>query len=182
MADSLRMLLRPSDVIAPDVPIEPDEALRLLHNICESERPELVVGLSLGGFLAQQLRGQRKIVVNPDFHVSRLMRTKIGTMEYLSPRLDGALSFEITPEICDRYEALEAVQFQGIDAQERALTAGMFAIQDELVHCGPEFELHYPSRAIYYPGGHLPAYPELKAWLPSALMLFQSAAESEAAT
>ncbi len=82
MADSLRMLLRPSDVIAPDVPIEPDEALRLLHNICESERPEL--------------------------------------------------------------------------------------------------ELHYPSRAIYYPGGHLPAYPELKAWLPSALMLFQSAAESEA--
>ena len=78
MADSLRILLKPCEVIAPDVPIEPDKALALLQGICREQRPDLVVGLSLGGFWAQKLRGQRKILVNPSFHISRLMRTMVG--------------------------------------------------------------------------------------------------------
>ena len=96
MASSLRILLKGSEVIAPDVPIDPSEALELLKGICASESPDLIVGLSLGGFWAQKLRGFRKILVNPDFHVSRLLRSKIGIMEYLSPRRDGALSFRVT--------------------------------------------------------------------------------------
>ena len=92
MASSLRILLKGSEVIAPDVPIEPGEALNLLEGICRDERPDLIVGLSLGGFWAQKLRGYRKILVNPDFHISRLLRTMIGEREYLSPRRDGALT------------------------------------------------------------------------------------------
>jgi len=165
MADSLRILLKPCEVIAPDVPIEPDKALALLRAICLEEKPDLVVGLSLGGFWAQKLRGCRKILVNPSFHISRLMRTMVGEVEYLSPRADGALSFTITPEICDAYEVLESVQFEDLDEEEIRLTGGMFADADERVHCGDEFELHYPGRGIAYPGGHLPNFPELKKYL-----------------
>ena len=50
MASSLRILLKGSEVIAPDVPIETGEALNLLEGICRDERPDLIVGLSLGGF------------------------------------------------------------------------------------------------------------------------------------
>ncbi len=77
MASTLRILLR-CEVLAPDLPIEPDRVEALLADICLTEHPDLVVGLSWGGFWAQKLRGLKKVLVNPDFHVSRLMRTKLG--------------------------------------------------------------------------------------------------------
>lgn len=165
MASSLRILLKPCEVIAPDVPIDPSEALELLQRICAEQEPDLVVGLSLGGFWAQKLRGRRKILVNPDFHVSRLMRTMIGENDYLSPRADGATTFTLTPEICDAYEALERVEFDALTPEEIALTRGMFATEDERVRQGDEFERHYPGRGVSYPGGHLPNFPELKRYL-----------------
>jgi len=164
-ANTLRTLFRPCTVISPDVPIEPELALPMLQRICQECRPDLIVGLSLGGFWAQKLRGYRKILINPDFHVDRLMRTMVGEVKYLSPRSDGAVSFRLTDEICDAYERLAAEGFDGLTEEEIALTDGMFADCDELVHCGPEFELHYPGRAHSYPGAHLPTFPELKKYL-----------------
>jgi len=164
-ANTLRTLLRPCEVIAPDVPIEATAALTLLWELCRTEQPDLVVGLSLGGFWAQKLRGFRKILINPDLHPSLLLRSKIGEMEYLSPRRDGATSFWITEEICQGYEALERDEFEGLSQEEIALTDGLFASDDELVRCGPEFERHYPGRAHPYPGTHLPTFPEIKRYL-----------------
>lgn len=165
MASSLRILLKGSQVLAPDVPIEPDEALDLLEGICRDEDPDLVVGLSLGGFWAQKLRSRRKVLVNPDFHVSKLMRTKIGEVEYLSPRADGARSFFLNEEICEGYRKLEERQFEDLSPEEIALTSGVFADNDELVDCRQEFELHYPGRSHIYPGTHLPNYPQTKQYI-----------------
>lgn len=165
MASSLRILLKGSEVIAPDVPIEPGEALNLLEGICRDERPDLIVGLSLGGFWAQKLRGHRKILVNPDFHISRLLRTMIGEREYLSPRRDGALTFTVTDALCDEYARLEATEFDGLSPEEIALTTGMFADRDEMVNCKDEFEAYYPGRSRSYPGTHLPNYPEIKKYI-----------------
>ena len=50
LADMLRINLK-ADVTAPDIPIDPDQALRLIRNLSETEQPDLVVGLSWGGFL-----------------------------------------------------------------------------------------------------------------------------------
>jgi len=165
MATSLKILLRPCEVISPDVPIDAGEALSLLSGLCLKEQPDLVVGLSLGGFWAQKLRGQRKILVNPDFHVSSLLRRNLGEMAYLSPRADGAKSFTITEEICRAYEALEEDEFESLSPEEIALTKGMFADSDEVVNCYDEFERFYPSRGIRYPGRHLPNFPQLKTYL-----------------
>lgn len=165
MASSLRILIKPSEVIAPDIPIEPDKALSMLEELCRDENPDLIVGLSLGGFWAQKLRGRKKLLVNPDFHISRLMRTMTGEQKYLSPRQDGALTFTITEKMCDEYEALEAAQFDGLTPSEVSLTKGAFADHDEMVRCKDEFERHYPGQAYSYPGGHLPVFPEIKNYL-----------------
>ena len=165
MASSLRILLKGSEVIAPDVPIDPREALDLLKGICRDESPDLIIGLSLGGFLAQKLRGCRKILVNPDFHISRLLRTMTGEREYLSPRRDGALTFTVTDALCDEYACLEASEFDGLSPEEIALTTGMFADRDEMVNCKDEFESYYPGRSRSYPGTHLPNYPEIKKYI-----------------
>ena len=168
LAEMLRICLK-ADVVAPDLPIDPDEALDLLRRLCASERPDLVVGLSWGGFLALQLRDIPRAVVNPDLHVSRLMRTMVGTVKYLSPRQDGASDFSITGPLCDRYEALEA-GITAPDAPEQVL--GLFATEDELVHCGDEFETLYPGRAVRYPGGHLPTYLQVKQSIAPAIRAF----------
>ena len=165
MASTLRILLKGSEVTAPDVPIEPSDALALLEGICSREKPDLIVGLSLGGFWAQKLRGYRKMLVNPDLHPSRLLRAKVGVMEYLSPRQDGAVSFRIDETICQGYETLEKDEFKGMDDEEIALTSGMFADRDEMVDCFDEFQEHYPGRGHRYPGTHLPNFPETKKYI-----------------
>ena len=164
-ADTLRHLLKPCEVLSPDVPPEPEEALQLLNGICAESSPDLIVGHSLGGFWAQKLRGYRKILINPDFHISRLMRLLVGEMKYLSPRLDGAESFVITEDMCNRYALLEKDEFEGLTPEEISLTRGMFATGDELVDCFDEFERHYPGQGIRYPGKHLPTYPEIQKYL-----------------
>ena len=163
MADMLRMLLR-ADVIAPDLPIGLDEALKILQEIVADERPDLVIGLSWGGFLALELGAERTVVINPDLKPSGLLRSKIGPVQYLSPRRGGETSFEITEEICRRYEEAEKEDFP----QQKTLL-GCFADNDELVHSAPLFEELFPERSFHYPGGHLPTYREMKFYVVPAI-------------
>ena len=74
-------------------------------------------------------------------------------------------STDATEAICDRFEALERTQFDGLDEAEAARTRGFFADHDEMVDCSAEFERYYPGRSIRYPGGHLPNYPEIKTYI-----------------
>ena len=163
LADMLRINLK-ADVTAPDVPFDPDQALELLRSLCEVEKPDLVVGLSWGGFLALQLAFPRTAVINPDLHISRLLREHIGPMEYLSPRRDGETQFLITEALCHRYEEMEKAGFPARSP------LGLFATDDELVHCHEEFAARYPGRAKQYPGKHLPTFPEVKKHLAPALL------------
>ena len=168
-AASLRILLRPCEVIAPDVPIHPLEALPMLRRLCSEEQPDLIVGLSLGGFWAQKLRGYRKVCINPDLHPSSRLGLMMGENAYLSPRKDGATSFLITPEICDAYTEVEHKQMENLTDQERAITIGLFADNDELVDCHKEFAMYYPDTTRRYPGRHLPTFPELRDHILSAV-------------
>jgi len=171
-AESLRILFRPCEVVAPDVPIDPVEALPMLRGICAEAQPDLIVGLSLGGFWAQKLRGYRKICINPDFHPSARLHTKMGENTWLSPRRDGATTFTVTPAICQGYAEVEKDQFDGLTDEERTLTAGLFADHDELVDGYDEFALHYPGSAHRYPGQHLPIFPELRDYLVPLVSVF----------
>ena len=164
LAEMLRICLK-AEVVAPDVPIDPDEALELIRSLCVTEQPDQVVGLSWGGFLTLQLAGVHRAVINPDLHVSRVMRTMVGDVEYLSPRRDGAKTFTITDELCDRYEALENSPYDGTES-----ILGLFADNDELVRCSAVFEARYPGCAKEYPGKHLPTFPEVKKFLAPALL------------
>jgi len=162
-AASLRTLLAPCEVIAPDVPIDPYEAYWMLKGICEVEKPDLVIGLSLGGFWAQKLRGFRKILINPEFDIAGYLGQYEGQfVDYLSPRKDGANSLFVSSRTREGFRYFQKTQFDGLDNKEIELTQGMFATGDELVHCKGIFDAHYPGRSISYQGAHLPTFPELK--------------------
>lgn len=101
---NLQALLPDYSVLSPDLPVAPQEALDMLWHLCELEQPQLIIGTSMGGMFAQQLRGYKKILVNPAFHVSEFMRTQIGVHEFLNPRRNGETHYEITSDLCDAYQ------------------------------------------------------------------------------
>ena len=60
----IREVLPNAMVIAPDLPVRPEEAMTLLHEVCEREQPDLIIGTSMGGMYAEMLYGYDRILVN----------------------------------------------------------------------------------------------------------------------
>ena len=149
----LRKLLPDWNIVSPDIPIDPEEALCMLRRLCKKIAPDIVVGTSMGGMFAQQMHGYRKILVNPAFHVSEFMRQNLGVQTFFSPRKDGATEYEITLEICDAYEAMVTKQFDGILPQDKSITMALFGTKDDLVDGREEYYRYY-SHGTMFEGGH----------------------------
>ena len=152
-ADYLRKKLSEVEVISPDIPLQPEEALQMLNRLCYEVKPDVIVGTSMGAMYAQQLHGYKKILVNPAFHVSEIMRKNIGTNKWLNPRRDGQTEFVIDEELCDSYQQMEETQFDGITEFDKKHTHAFFGTEDTLVNGYDEYMRNY-SVATHYPGEH----------------------------
>lgn len=151
---TLRELLPDFDVVAPDIPVDPAEALPFLRGLCMNEVPDVVVGTSMGGMYAQQMRGYNRICVNPAFEMSKKSKMlTVGTHEYFKPRKDGTTHFEITPEIIRHHAEMEERQFDRITDADRKQVWGMFADNDRQVN-GESLFLQYYNQVIHFSGEH----------------------------
>ena len=153
---NLRRSLPGWRVIAPDLPVDPFEALELLRTIVKEEQPEIVVGTSMGGMYTQQLWGVSRIVVNPSFEMSRsLLFGKMGRNKYMSKRKDGATEFRIDKGVVERFKEMEKHQFDGITEEEKQLVVGLFGDKDPVVHFYPLMaELYGEERCRWFSGEH----------------------------
>ena len=153
---ALRKHMTGWEVIAPDLPVDPFEALGLLRNIVATENPEIVVGTSMGGMYTQQLWGVPRIVVNPSFEMSRsLLFGKMGRNKYMSKRKDGATEFRIDKSVVERFKEMENHQFDGITDEEKQLVVGLFGDKDPVVHFYPLMaELYGEERCRWFNGEH----------------------------
>ena len=154
----IREVFPNATVIAPDLPIRPQEALGLLRETCEREQPDLIIGTSMGGMYAQQLHGFVRICVNPSFWLSKKHDIlSVGKHRWLNRRQDGEREFEVTKETIARFQDMEAHQFDGIVEEDRALCHGLFGDEDETIFASetrPVFEQHYPGMSHVFHGGH----------------------------
>ena len=92
--ETLRNLLPDATIIAPDIPIDPVEALPFLKKLCEDEQPDIVVGTSMGGMYAQQMRGFVRICVNPALNMSTMSSVlKTGEHKFFNRRKDNQKTF-----------------------------------------------------------------------------------------
>ena len=178
-ADYLRMKLPGIGVISPDIPLDPKLALRELNKLCHDVNPDVIIGTSMGAMYAQQMHGFRKILVNPAFHVSLIMRQNLGINKFTNPRKDSETEFNITEWLCDDYEIMEKYQFYGITAYDKAHTYAFFGTEDTLVN-GYEEYLKYYGNATQYPGGHSLLQKWVKAYvLPCAIQLLEEEPDME---
>ena len=143
-------------VLSPDVPVLPLEAWRLLQDMVKEENPDLIVATSMGAMYAEQLRGVPRILVNPSFHMARLLTFRgMGRREFRNKRQDGAKDFRVDKTMIQEFQQVEKNSFQGITAQEKSLVWGLFGTNDKLVNCQADFKKHYgTSQMRLFEGEH----------------------------
>ena len=149
----LRKYMPEAEVLSPDLPTDIVDAVAMLKELVARESVDIVVGTSMGGMLAQKLRGYRKILVNPAFHLSQSMRKKIGVNQFFSPRKDGATEYTITEQMCERSYQIEQSQFVDLSDDEIGNTAALFGMHDDVVDYRLEYLEHY-NNIHYFNGGH----------------------------
>ena len=133
----IRTVFPNANVVAPDLPIHPQEALGLLRRICQTEQPDLIVGTSMGGMYAEMLYGHDRILINPAFNIAETMSEHglTGKQQFFSPRQDGVQEFYVDKPLVKEYKAITEQNFaQADNPDEQHRVYGLFGDKDELVH------------------------------------------------
>ena len=150
-AKTLRELLNDWTVVTPDIPVDSADAIPFLEELCKTEQPDIIVGTSMGGMYAQQMRSFKRICINPAFDLSQHKDILYeGTFEFLNARKDGATTFAITTEIIGHFAEMEAHQFDGITDEDRENVYGLFADNDTTVNCDDVFRQHYKNVILFH--------------------------------
>ena len=151
----IREVLPNATVIAPDLPIRPEEAMALLKQLCQQEQPDLIIGTSMGGMYTEMLYGYDRILVNPALRMGDTMKEHgmIGNQHFSNPRLDGVQEFIVTKALVKEYKEMTDHCFEGINNKEQARVWGLFGDEDTTVNTYDLFHAHYPT-AIRFHGEH----------------------------
>ncbi len=143
-------------VVAPDVPVQPLEAVELLRRTVEAEQPDLIIGTSMGGMYAELLHGYRRILVNPSFHMAKLLTFRgLGKYQFLNKREDGAKEFKIDKTTIAQFREVEKMLFSDLSTEERGRVYGLFGRNDPTVHTQEDFTKHYgKDHFVVFEGEH----------------------------
>ena len=151
----IREVLPNAVVIAPDLPLSPEEAIALLRQTCEKEHPDLIIGTSMGGMYTEMLYGYDRILVNPALQMGDTMKEHgmIGAQHFSNPRQDGVQDFIVTKALVKEYKEMTEQCFSGITDEEQRRVWGLFGDEDTTVNTYDLFHEHYPT-AIRFHGEH----------------------------
>ncbi len=133
--DLLRKIFPSGEIIAPDIPIDPEEALPMLKQLVDEEQPDVIIGTSMGGMYAQQMRGHLRLCINPAFRMSTMSKVlHTGTHKWFNGRKNHEKEFKVTKEIIQHFNQMERHQFEGITPEDKELCYGLFGINDTSVN------------------------------------------------
>ena len=150
-------------VLTPDLPLHPKEALAFIRDLCDREKPDVIVGNSCGSFYAQMIApviGIPALLGNPHFKMTEFLKPRIGAQRYKSPRANGNQDFIIDEALINE---LESQQFQYCTPESKERIWGLFGEQDTLAHFEPLFLEHY-THSYHFTGAHTPTEQEVKTW------------------
>ena len=157
------------EVLTPDLPMHPKEAVNYIRDLIDREKPDALVGNSCGSFYAQMIAstlGLPALLGNPHFKMTEFLKPRIGAHQYKSPRKDGQQDFIIDEKLIAEFTEMEAHQFDTYIPTYKDRIWGIFGEQDTLAHFEPLF-LQYYSHSFHFPGGHTPTAEEVhKYYVP----------------
>ncbi len=175
----LRKIMTKYDVLAPDIPVNPVEALLFLKDYCERHQPAVIIGTSMGAMYAMQMHNYNRICVNPALRMSELTDIlKPGTFKYFQPTQDGKTHFTVTEVIIQQFRDMEAHMFDGLTYESRHRCWGFFGDEDTTVDYKQEFQLHIPHVAMFHSGHRMNNKVLEEVILPFAKRLLEGICES----
>lgn len=149
----LQELMPNASMVAGDIPIHPEEAVDMLQNMVAGEKPDLIIGTSMGGMYAEMLTGIDRILVNPAFEMGNTMKSMTGKQEFQNPRKDGVQEVMVTKGLISEYKDVCAKCFTDVTEEEQQRVYGLFGDKDPVVHTFDIFHDKYPN-AIRFHGEH----------------------------
>ena len=155
-----------AEVITPDLPMHPKEAVSFIRELINREKPDLLIGNSCGAFYAQMVApvvGIPALLGNPHFRMTEFLKQRIGEHQYKSPRKDGNQHFVIDETLIEEFAEMEAIQFDSCRPEFKDHIWGLFGEQDTLAHFEPLFLEHY-THSFHFPGAHTPIAEEVRDW------------------
>lgn len=151
----MRSLIPGTEIIAPDIPVSPVEAVPFLKELVSECHPDLIVGTSMGAMYAELLKGCYRILVNPAFNLAEtiLRNNGLGRREFRSPRKDGQKDFLVTKGMLEEFREVSSHCFEDITEEERKYVYALFGTRDTLVDTYDLTRSHYPN-CIHFEGEH----------------------------
>lgn len=120
-------------VIAPEVDADPKKSLERINKIIALEKPEIIVGTSLGGWMTVMCESgdAQLVVINPATSPELTLSQWEGQeLPYFCPRLDGVQTYTLTKGVLDKYKDYDfEAAVKGKVANIRALCS----TEDELL-------------------------------------------------
>ena len=166
-----------ADVITPDLPMHPKEAVSFIRELIDNEKPKLLIGNSCGSFYAQMVAPVVRVPAllgNPHFQMTEFLKQRIGEHQYKSPRKDGKQNFVIDDTLIEEFAEMETIQFNNCNPDFKDRIWGLFGEKDTLAHFEPVF-LKYYTKSFHFPGAHTPTADEVRNWyVPLAEELLRS--------
>ena len=151
------------NVLTPDLPLHPHDALAYILKLCEEYSPVLLVGNSCGAFYAQMasaLWNVPALLSNPYFIMSDFIKQRKGLQHYKSERRDGRQDFIIDDRLIEEFKGLEHMQFK---QRSGAKVWGIFGDNDPIAHYEPLFLEHYQV-SYHFPGEHTPSAEDIMSY------------------
>lgn len=151
----MRTVFPEARIVAPDLPVRPEEAMTLLRQLCRDEHPDLIIGTSMGGMYTEQLRGFDRICINPALQIADTMQAHgmTGTQTFQNPRADGVQTFYVDKALVKKYRQVSDQRFEALDDVDRKRVYGLFGDEDTTVDTYDLFHAQYPQ-AIRFHGEH----------------------------
>ena len=155
-----------AEVLTPDLPMHPKEAINFIRDLIDLEKPDALVGNSCGSFYAQMIApivGLPALLGNPHFKMTEFLKPRIGAHQYKSPRKDCKQDFIIDEQLIAEFAELEEHQFDNYNPEYKDRVWGIFGDKDTLARFEPLF-LKYYNNSFHFPGGHTPTAEEVRTW------------------
>ena len=121
-----------AEVLTPDLPMHPKEAINFIRDLIDIEKPDALVGNSCGSFYAQMIApiiGLPALLGNPHFKMTEFLKPRIGPHQYKSPREDGKQDFIIDEQLIAEFAELEEHQFDNYNPKYKERIWGIFGEQ-----------------------------------------------------
>ena len=161
----LRKIFRNIEIIAPELPSRPKEAVEYIkENYAFDDDIELVIGTSLGGFYALTLPMVKKILVNPALFADEDIFKALGygNQKFLCERSDGELEYCIDEDFINELSQIRRRVYEKDilrpDRIEHNLineTYALFGMDDAVVGHYDDFcKMFIKENAFLFPGEH----------------------------